>query len=234
METTMEQPKLVPLTDKIAAALAKAQSAITSPERNREVEVKTKSGGSYKFKYATLDSIIDHVREPLTKNGLWFTQTLANGDGKYRLVTTLLHESGQSIVSETPLLVQGQGNQEFGSALTYMRRYALTALLGVAADEDDDANSADGNTVTSQKDRAPKSGGKTAAPKTDEADAKLKAESARIKRDIDHCVSVSNLNAYIESEKDTLAKIKEASATAYEFLMERANNKRGMLSQEAA
>lgn len=139
-------------TDQIATALCKAQQAITNPPRNREVAVKTKTGGTYKFRYATLDAIIDHVRQPLTENGLWFTQTLANGDGKYKLVTTLLHASGQTLSSETPLLVQGAGNQEFGSALTYMRRYALTAMLGIAADEDDDGNHSDGNTVTSQKD----------------------------------------------------------------------------------
>jgi hypothetical protein len=129
----------------LATALAKAQAGMVNPPRNREVEVKTKSGGSYKFKYATLDAIIDAIRKPLTDNGLWFTQTLENGDGKYRLVTTLLHSSGQSLRSETPLLLQDAGNQAFGSALTYMRRYALTAMLGVAADEDDDGNAADGN-----------------------------------------------------------------------------------------
>lgn len=150
--------------DKLAEALAKAQAAITSPPRNREVSVKgeTKAGKefTYTFKYATLDGIIDHVRAALTENGLWFTQTLANGDGKYRLVTRLLHSSGQWVAGETPLFVKPNKygevtNQEFGSALTYMKRYALAAMLGVAADEDDDANAADGNTVESSKDRTP-------------------------------------------------------------------------------
>lgn len=142
--------------NEIAAALAKAQSKLTAPPRNREVEVVSKrTGGKYKFKYATLDSIIEHVRAPLTENGLWFTQTLANGDGKYRLVTQLIHASGQRIVSETPILADSADNQAFGSALTYMKRYSLSALLGIAADEDDDANEADGNTVESSKDRAP-------------------------------------------------------------------------------
>ena len=138
--------------DKLAAALAKAQSGLTSPEKNREVSVNgtTKSGKAftYTFKYTTLDRIIEHVRGPLTANGIWFTQTLEAADGgRYKLVTTLMHDSGQSIRSETPLLVGEGGNQAFGSALTYMRRYALTAMLGIAADEDDDANRADGNTI---------------------------------------------------------------------------------------
>ena len=132
----------------LIAALAKAQSAISSPPRNREVKVKTKSGHTYTFRYATLDHIIEAIRKPLTENGLWFTQVLESGEGgKYRLITRLLHDSGESIESRTPLLVEDTGNQAFGSALTYMRRYALTALLGIAADEDDDANAAEGNTV---------------------------------------------------------------------------------------
>lgn len=139
-----------PQIDKIFEALAKAQSEIASPEKNKTVVVKTKTGGSYNFKYATLDAIIDCVRKPLSKNGMWFTQTLANGNGKYRLVTTLGHSSGQWIASETPILSGSADNQEFGSALTYMKRYALSALLGVAADEDDDANLADGNTVVKE------------------------------------------------------------------------------------
>lgn len=129
----------------IAAALAKAQAAIKSPPRNRTVTVKTKDGRSYTFDYTTLDELIEAVRRPLTDNGLWFVQTLANGDGRYRLRTMLVHSSGQWIASETPILAGSNSNQEFGSALTYMKRYSLAALLGVASDEDDDGNAAEGN-----------------------------------------------------------------------------------------
>ena len=135
-------------TDKLIAALARAQAVMANPPRNREVTVRMAKGGSYTFRYATLDRILETVRKPLAENGLCVSQALENGEnGKYRLVTRLLHESGQSLQSRTPLLVEHAGNQAFGSALTYMRRYALTALLGIAADEDDDANAADGNVV---------------------------------------------------------------------------------------
>lgn len=141
--------------DKLAEALAKAQGTMSQPKRNKEVKVKTSGGDGYSFKYATLDAIIEAVKEPLATNGLAFLQILANGDGKYRLVTKLVHSSGQWIASETPILATTGKNQEFGSALTFMKRYALAAMLGVAADEDDDANAADGNTVESSKERAP-------------------------------------------------------------------------------
>ena len=154
----------------IATALAAAQAEITNPPRNREVTVRSDKG-NYKFKYATLDAIIDAVRPALTKNGLWFIQTLANGDGKYQLVTTLTHKSGEWMESEQPILVERPGSQAFGSALTYSRRYSLTAMLGVAADEDDDGNGADGNHIEKSEDRraAPKPTGNAANNAKDKA-----------------------------------------------------------------
>src|SRR5882762_6464190 len=138
-------------------ALSKAQAKITAPERNRSVKVETRAGGTYSFKYATLDHIIEKIRGPLTENGLWFTQIMKDDQGTYILDTRLLHSSGQWIACQMPLIWDGNGgNQQFGSALTFMRRYALTSLLGIAAEEDDDANAADGNQMTDRKPNAPK------------------------------------------------------------------------------
>jgi hypothetical protein len=202
--------------NEIATALAKAQSKIGAPPRNREVTVKTKTGGSYKFKYATLDSIIEHVRKPLTENGLWFTQTLANGDGKYRLVTQLIHSSGQRIVSETPILADSSDNQAFGSALTYMKRYALSALLGIAADEDDDANEADGNHVTEARERtkprAVQEAPKIALPADIQERAKaisVALKQAKTQAEADRILKLN--------EKD-LEKIEEASTEAIDLI----------------
>lgn len=133
--------------DKLVEALAKAQGAIQNPQKNKRVKV----GESYEFEYADLTAIIDAVKQPLSENGLAYTQTLGPDDQKlYRLTTRLLHSSGQWISSETPLFVDTGKSQAFGSALTFMKRYALAALLGVAADSDDDANAADGNTAKVQ------------------------------------------------------------------------------------
>ena len=132
--------------NELATALAKAQAEIKNPQRNREVKVQIRTGGSYTFKYATLDAILDCVRVPLTKNGLWFTQTVETIETRLSLVTTLLHSSGQWTRSTMPLNGTGT-NQELGSELTYKRRYSITGLLGIAADEDDDGNHADGNIV---------------------------------------------------------------------------------------
>lgn len=148
--------------NEIAAALAKAQGMLTNPERNRTVRVTSrKTGTSYEFSYATLDSIIALIRKPLSDNGLSFTQNFCDGEnGKLRLETTLWHTSGQWIRTDIPVIVDGNEAQAFGSAMTYAKRYALTALLGIAADEDDDGNAADGNKVE-RKDR---NGARTATP----------------------------------------------------------------------
>lgn len=127
----------------LAAALAKAQAAYPPIPRDKEVTVQMKSGGSYKFKYAPLDTILAAVRAPLSDNGLAIAQLLDGPD----LVTLLLHESGASLSARVKL--PGGGDvQALGSAITYLRRYALQALLGIAAEEDDDGNAASGNRAT--------------------------------------------------------------------------------------
>jgi hypothetical protein len=132
--------------------LAKAQGSIEPPERSRTVRVVPRSGGAgYTFKYAPLSAIIEAFRKPFSQNGVWFSQILLHDTtaGFYKLRTLLFHASGQYIGSEVPIINEGQTNQAFGSALTYMKRYQLSALTGIAADEDDDGNIADGNQILS-------------------------------------------------------------------------------------
>ena len=126
----------------LAAALAKAQAAYPAIERTREVRVTTRTGGNYTFKYAPLDTILAAVRAPLSTNGLAITQLLDGPD----LVTVLLHESGATLTARSPLPHHdGDTIQQYGSAITYLRRYALQAMLGIASEEDDDGNAAAGN-----------------------------------------------------------------------------------------
>ena len=126
----------------LATALVKAQGQFPTITRDKTVTVTTKTGGSYKFSYAPLDSILAAVRKPLLDNGLALVQLLDPDE----LVTMLLHTSGQALSSRTTLPQAGE-LQSFGSAITYLRRYAIQAMLGIAAEEDDDGNRAAGNTV---------------------------------------------------------------------------------------
>jgi len=115
----------------LAAALAAAQGMMENAIMNR-------TNPHFKSRYADLAAIFDAARKPLSANGLAVVQTI--GDGV--LHTRLLHTSGQWIASEHPLPMAGRP-QEIGSALTYARRYSLSALIGIAADEDDDATGAE-------------------------------------------------------------------------------------------
>lgn len=124
----------------LAAALAKAQGSFAPVKRDKTVTVKTKTGGSYSFSYAPLDTILEAVRQPLADNGLVVVQLLDDDD----LVTSLLHESG-AVLSGRVSLPRTDDIQGFGSAITYLRRYAIQALLGIAAEDDDDGNRAAGN-----------------------------------------------------------------------------------------
>jgi hypothetical protein len=139
----------------LAAALAKAQEGFGVVKRDKTVTVKTRDGGSYSFAYAPLDTILGHVRQPLADNGLVLVQQLNDG----ALDTSLIHESG-AILSGSIDLPATSDIQALGSAITYLRRYAIQALLGIAAEDDDDGNHAAGNIASP----APRSSGRTSAP----------------------------------------------------------------------
>ena len=122
----------------LTVALAQAQGAF-------KPAIKSGANTHLNSRYATLDDVIAAVREPLCKNGLSFIQPLTGDGEEYLLETILFHESGEWICCES-VIPSSAGNrgvnelQAFGSSLTYMRRYALTSLLGISSDEDKDGN----------------------------------------------------------------------------------------------
>jgi hypothetical protein len=130
------QAAIQPL-DKLATALAKAQG---------EFPAVRKSGTNphLRNEYVTLDDIIAAVRAPLAQHGLSFVQLLNsnNGDGALTLRTVLLHESGQFLEAQVRVdAADSRGInalQSIGAAITYMKRYSLAAMLGIAADVDTD------------------------------------------------------------------------------------------------
>jgi hypothetical protein len=136
LETTASPEKA------LNAALAEAQSEFPPIKRERTVTVRTKQGGKYSFSYAPLDAILDACRPALSKHGLALSQLLENGAGGPALRTELRHAEGGVIGSSFPLPRVPESPQELGSLLTYLRRYAITALLGIATEEDDDGRQA--------------------------------------------------------------------------------------------
>ena len=125
-------------TPKLAEALSKAQSEIVQPEKNKTVEVRTKDGGRYTFDYADYNAIVQAVRGPLTKNGICFTHLITLIDKEPVLLTRLIHSSGEMLES-VYLLPHNVAAKDFGAAVTYGKRYCLSALTGCVADDDTDA-----------------------------------------------------------------------------------------------
>jgi hypothetical protein len=125
-------------TENLAKALVAAQEQMPGVDKDQTATVKHDKG-SYTYNYVNLDQIIARTRPHLYKHGLAIVQFPASEDGKPALRTTLLHESGESISSTMPLYVAKQNDmQALGSAITYARRYAWAAALGIAVDVDDD------------------------------------------------------------------------------------------------
>jgi hypothetical protein len=129
--------------NELAAALAKAQAEI-------QPAIKDSINPYFKSKYADLASVWSACKDALTKNGLAVLQTMDNKEGQLVLFTTLVHASGQWMRSCLPVLSAKQDAQSIGSAITYMRRYSLAAMVGVTTDEDDDGNAASQNSSQSK------------------------------------------------------------------------------------
>ena len=118
----------------LAAALAKAQGEMENASKNSQ-------NPHFKSKYADLAEILNTVRPVLSKHGLAVTQFPAFEAGTAHVETILTHASGEWMSGTCSAPVQKSDPQGVGSALTYLRRYSLAAVCGLAQ-EDDDANAA--------------------------------------------------------------------------------------------
>lgn len=160
--------------NELATALAKAQGAM-------RFAIKDANNPFFKSKYADLSSVVEAIREALSGNGLSYMQHLHPSEKHEVCVeTVLLHASGQWVSCGTLTVpVSKHDAQGFGSALTYARRYSLSAAVGVVADDDD------GNAAAAAP--APKA----AAPKpvAKEVPAKVKEKAAKIQKPVRGTVS---------------------------------------------
>lgn len=132
MATTKTTEHAGPAT--IAEALSAAQAEITDP-------AKDSVNPHFKSRYADLATVLKTVRPVLAKHGIALVQTTDLHDGQLVLVTRLLWRD-EEILGRYPVQPVKADPQGLGSAMTYARRYALQAIVGVAADDDDDGNAA--------------------------------------------------------------------------------------------
>jgi len=117
------------------AAVSKMQGELTNASKSKKAD---------QYKYADIAECINTAKEPLEKNGLSVIQMLGNDEKGTTLITILSHSSGQYIgsefVIEKAVLHGGAGKnpaQTMGASITYMRRYAYAAIIGLAQEDED-------------------------------------------------------------------------------------------------
>jgi len=174
----------------IATALRDFQASV-------ETIVKTETNPFFKSKYASLNDILNVIRDPLAAHGLSFVQF---PKGKYGLDTMLMHVSGEWISESYEMEPSKHDPQGAGSVITYQRRYALGAILGLNIDIDDDGNagSKKETITTGQMGFAEELIRKS----TLEEDAKVRAEKALANPDL----SVAEYQAIVNKLKESQPK----------------------------
>jgi len=128
----------------LATALNKAQAEMGGATKDA-------ANPFFKSKYADLSAVVKAVKDAFATNGLSYTQFPIEDGGRIGVETILMHVSGEWLSNSFTVALSKQDAQGAGSAITYCRRYALQAIAGIPA-EDDDGNKASGK------------GGKVATP----------------------------------------------------------------------
>lgn len=122
----------------LSGALVAALAELTVIERGRKAKIETKGGGSYGYSYADLGDVVATTRPVLAQHGIVALTPVSGREGGLQVTVTLLHRSGERETFD-PLPFAGSNDpQAVGSLITYYRRYALLAALGIATGDDDD------------------------------------------------------------------------------------------------
>lgn len=152
--------------------------------------------------YASFKSVVEASREALAKNGLSIIQPVSKVNDKYQLHTILAHSSGQMIKSHIELILDKNNMQGLGSAITYAKRYAWSAMVGVVSDDDDDANAASGtnNKVTEKSSKA-------AAKPPDPANYVMPIGSQAVKGKKLRELSESKLNEIVQWLEEEMSRV---------------------------
>lgn len=177
-------------TKSLATLLAEAQAEMPNPKKSREGQK-----GYQKYKYATLDTVVDIIKKPLNARGIFLTQPCEKtDDGTMRVRTVVMHE-GERIVLDTKPYEYDSDPQEFGKRETYARRYSLLTAFGLAGEDDTDGD-------TGPAKAAPKPASKAAQPKkaqqVPDRRTRMLAKVAKYKATLmERGLSEDGLNAYL-------------------------------------
>ena len=166
----------------LAMALSKFQSQVTNSAKNAK--------GVYNNKYSDLAEVWNTIREPLTDNNLSVFQSPYNEDDRVGVETILLHTSGQFMRRRFSCVPTKKDIQSLGGCISYIRRYTLTSILGIAQEDNDG------------QDHAP-----TKAKTVKEKPADLKDEIIDMLSKIDNVGLVQKVNAKIEDAGNDVTKL---------------------------
>lgn len=191
--------------------------ALLSVQQEAPFIDKSAANPFFKSKYADMPAIWGAIKDILGKNNVVVTHSMSCADGVDYINTKIIHApSGEFIESTSRILLGRSTAQEYGSYITYMRRYALTAMLGLVTDEDDDGNKA--------------TAAKQSEPKKQPPEKEL---ANKIGQQLKDAQTLDVLKYVYEGfEKNgSLSKVKAASETAHKALVDLYANRTSDLSQ---
>ena len=190
----------------IASALAKAQELINPAAYDA-------ANPHFRSRYATLASVMQSCRAALSKNQIAVVQGTTVSDKNVTVTTMLIHSSGQFISDDIMIPVVQNTAQAIGSALTYGRRYGLSALVGIVSEEDDDANEAMPPVSTTENKEVrftPQKSNQTSnnnAPQTVKAEVKAVRQPKEVSERVQKIKQVFGLSAQIGHTPDEMKAI---------------------------
>lgn len=127
---------------KKSETLTEFSKAFAKTQQEMKQPLKDANNPFFKSKYVPLENVVEAITESASKNGLSFTQfPSSDEDGNVTVGTLVMHSSGEWIEYD-PIKMKPVKNdpQSIGSAITYAKRYALSAIFGITSDQDDDGN----------------------------------------------------------------------------------------------
>lgn len=130
----------------IAKSLSVAQGQFRPILKTKTAKVRTKAGYEYTYNYADLADVIEATRDALAKNGLAVVQNIDKKESSLIIESLLVHQSGEWLQTAIEVPISDFGNsavQSMGGTITYARRYAYSALLNIASEDDTDAKETD-------------------------------------------------------------------------------------------
>jgi hypothetical protein len=163
----------------------------------------------HKSKYSTIEDYVNAAKPILAKHGLSISQAPNLLEGQFVLTTILMHQSGEHLVSNQPIFSAKQDAQSMGSAITYARRYAYGAVLGMASgDFDDDGNAATAKPTKQANPPKIQPPAKSPAPKTP-SKAERGTPNATIEERVNAAPHLGGLTALYDGLKGEIEAMSE-------------------------